>query len=123
MNYKNYFEFTGISSFYNPTLAADFAVFRRSFLCKNENYPISPSKYVVPARILHLSYIDYLRFCRDQLGAKLEEINGSGLVVPIFEFNETTNQFKKLLNTRVALIRAYQIEKERERKKENDREE
>ena len=66
------------------------------------DYP-SGSYNVLPARILHLTYPEYLRMCRDMLGA---EIRGKGSIYshPVFKMNSETLQFVKLLNKRVNLM-------------------
>ena len=58
---------------------------------------------VLPARIMNLSYAQYLRFCRDIV---LGEIRGKGNLypVPYFKQNKLTNQFVKLLNKRAEYI-------------------
>ena len=57
---------------------------------------------VLPARLLGLSFADYLRMCRDILGA---EIIGKGSKYPVAYFpkNATTRQFIKLLNGRAGV--------------------
>ena len=57
---------------------------------------------VLPARLLGLSFADYLRMCRDILGA---EIIGKGSKYPVVYFpkNATTRQFIKLLNGRAGV--------------------
>lgn len=54
---------------------------------------------IICARLFNLSYADYLRMCRDLMGA---EIIGKGHLYPVayFERNELTYQFLKLLNGR-----------------------
>lgn len=58
---------------------------------------------VLPARLLNLSYANYLRFCRDVLGA---EVHGKNKLypVPYFQRNEVLEQFLKLLNARTEMI-------------------
>ncbi len=58
---------------------------------------------VFPARVLNLSYADYLRYTRDRLGAELVG-KGTKYVVPYFDRNETTDAFVKLLNKRMEYI-------------------
>lgn len=55
------------------------------------------------ARLCNLSYAQYLRYCRDVLGA---EIVGKGHHYPIayFEVNETTRMFVKFLNSTMNYI-------------------
>lgn len=54
---------------------------------------------LMPARLLGLSYAQYLRFCRDVLGAK---VVGKGKLYPIAYFRNSpeVQQFLKLLNER-----------------------
>lgn len=58
---------------------------------------------ILPARLLNLSYAQYLRFCRDIVGG---EIIGKNTMYPIAYFNKsmTTNAFVRLLNTRMNLV-------------------
>lgn len=58
---------------------------------------------IIAARVMNLSYAQYLRFCRDIVGA---EIVGKGTMypVPYFKQNGTFYQFVKLLNNRANLI-------------------
>ena len=58
---------------------------------------------ILPARLLNLSYAQYLRFCRDVVGG---EIIGKNTMYPIAYFNKsmTTNAFVRLLNTRMNLV-------------------
>ena len=58
---------------------------------------------LLPARLLNLSYAQYLRFCRDIVGG---ELSGKRNVYPIvlFEKNAKTNMFVRLLNSRINLI-------------------
>lgn len=58
---------------------------------------------VFPARVLNLSYADYLRYVRDRLGAELIG-KGTKYVMPYFDRNETTDAFVKLLNKRMEYI-------------------
>ena len=57
---------------------------------------------VLPARLMGLSFADYLRMCRDVMGA---EVIGKGKKYPVVYFpkNKTTRQFIKLLNGRAAV--------------------
>lgn len=55
------------------------------------------------ARVLNLSYADFLRYCRDRLGAELIGKNRR-YVVPYFENNQSTSALIKLLNTRMEYI-------------------
>ena len=58
---------------------------------------------LLPARLLNLSYAQYLRFCRDIVGG---EIVGKKTVYPIAYFDKTmtTNAFIRLLNSRMNLV-------------------
>ena len=58
---------------------------------------IDGSYVLMPARLLGLSYADYLRFCRDVLGAF---VVGKGHKYPVAYFRATpeVQQFLKLLN-------------------------
>lgn len=58
---------------------------------------------VIAARALNLSYPDYLRYCRDRLGAKL--IGKHTLyVVPYFDNTPEVQLFIKLLNRRLEYV-------------------
>ena len=63
----------------------------------------SGSFNLLPARLLNLSYAQYLRFCRDIVGG---EIVGKKTVYPIAYFDKTmtTNAFIRLLNSRMNLV-------------------
>lgn len=63
----------------------------------------SGSFNLLPARLLNLSYAQYLRFCRDIVGG---EIAGKNMVYPVAYFNKTmtTNAFVRLLNSRMNLV-------------------
>ena len=63
----------------------------------------SGSFNVFIARLLNLTYADFLRYARDRLGAELIGKN-KRYVVPYFENNPTTTTFIKLLNTRMEYI-------------------
>lgn len=58
---------------------------------------IDGSYILLPSRLLNLSYADYLRFCRDILGAF---VVGKGHKYPVAYFRATpeVQQFLKLLN-------------------------
>lgn len=58
---------------------------------------------LLPARLLNLSYAQYLRFCRDIVGG---EIVGKKSAYPIAYFDKTmtTNAFVRLLNSRMNLV-------------------
>lgn len=71
-----------------------------------ENFPslsTTGSYNVLPARIFGLSYPQYLRFCRDIIGA---DIIGKNHVYPVAYFKKTinTNAFLRLLNSYTNLI-------------------
>lgn len=55
------------------------------------------------ARLLNLSYADYLRYSRDRLGAELVGKN-TRYVVPYYEDNASTSALIKLLNVRMKYI-------------------
>ena len=61
---------------------------------------------VFPARLLGLSYVQYLRFCRDILGAELIGKNKKYVSV-YFDRTDEVRQFIKLLNARAALAMNY----------------
>lgn len=89
-------------------------VYKEKFLIriKHENFEkffpngIKGSYNLMPARLLHLSYADYLRFARDVLGA---EVIGKKHRYPVAFFNRSNelNQFVKLLNKRMEFINKY----------------
>lgn len=58
---------------------------------------------VLEARVMNLSYAEYLRYARDRLGAELIGKNHK-YVIPYFDLNETTQMFVKLLNKRMDYI-------------------
>lgn len=58
---------------------------------------------VLIARLLNLSYADYLRYARDRLGADLIG-KGEKYVMAYFDNTETVKQFVKLLNQRMEYI-------------------
>lgn len=80
---------------------------RDKFLIK-PRFDLLPLKHttgsftVLPARLLGLNFADYLRMCRDIMGA---EVIGKGTKYPVVYFpkNKTTRQFIKLLNGRAAV--------------------
>lgn len=63
----------------------------------------SGSYNILFARLMGLSYAQYLRFCRDIVGA---ELTGKGHVYPVAYFSKTMNTvaFVRLLNSRMNLI-------------------
>ena len=58
---------------------------------------------LLAARLLNLSYAQYLRFCRDIVGA---EIHGKNCYYPVayFQRNDLSEQLVKLLNARTEFI-------------------
>ena len=70
-------------------------------MINHDNFPFETldvdSFSLMPARLLGLSYADYLRFCRDRLGAKVQ---GKGKKFPVAYFRSTpeVQQFVRLLN-------------------------
>lgn len=78
-------------------------------ICLNHDYFLFPtgttgSFNVFIARVLNLSYADFLRYCRDRLGAELIGKN-KRYVVPYFDKNnQSTSALIKLLNTRMEYI-------------------
>lgn len=63
----------------------------------------SGSYNVICARLMNLSYAQYLRFCRDVLGAEL--IGKNHLYpIPLFKRSGILSQFLKLLNNRANLV-------------------
>lgn len=71
-----------------------------------ENFPkmsTSGSFNLLPARLMNLSYAQYLRFCRDILSG---EIVGKGHIYPIAYLSKTQNTvaFVRLLNSRMHLV-------------------
>ena len=63
----------------------------------------SGSYNVFIARVLNLSYADYLRYARDRLGAELVG-KQSRYVVAYYDKNQATEAFVKLLNKRMEYI-------------------
>lgn len=63
----------------------------------------SGSYNVFIARVLNLSYADYLRYSRDRLGAELIG-KQSRYVVAYYDKNQATEAFIKLLNKRMEYI-------------------
>ena len=58
---------------------------------------------VLPARILNLSYTDYLRYARDRIGAELIG-KRSKYVTPYFNYTKEAQALVKLLNARMDYI-------------------
>ncbi len=52
---------------------------------------------VLPARVLGISYDTYLRFCRDELGARIVGKEGR-YPYPYFQMNQATKDFLVFLN-------------------------
>ena len=67
------------------------------------NMTTTGSYNLLPARLLGLSYADYLRFCRDELGA---EIIGKKSMYPVAYFPNKTSAEGLIqnLNTRMAIV-------------------
>lgn len=63
----------------------------------------SGSYNVFIARVLNLSYADYLRYSRDRLGAELIG-KQSRYVIAYYDKNQDTEAFVKLLNKRMEYI-------------------
>lgn len=68
-----------------------------------DGLPNGGSCNVICARLMGLSYAQYLRFCRDVLGA---EIYGKGSLYPIayFRKNALLMKFLRLLNNRANIV-------------------
>jgi hypothetical protein len=73
---------------------------------------------ILPARLMELSYAQYLIMCRELFGAELIG-KGTLYVYPLFERNDLTYQFLKLLNSRADYIIKV-IRKESLKTKSND---
>jgi hypothetical protein len=58
---------------------------------------------VIAARLLNLSYAEYLRFCRDVLGADLIGRNHL-YVLPYFDATPDVRRFVKMLNQRMKYV-------------------
>lgn len=58
---------------------------------------------LLPARLLNLTYAQYLRFCRDIIGA---DIKGKNCLYPVayFDRNLISEQLVKLLNARTEFV-------------------
>ncbi len=73
---------------------------------KHDNFYLAKtdgSYNVIMARLMNLKYADYLRFCRDILGATLIG-KGTKYVVPYFKKGENLFAFIKLLNARANFV-------------------
>lgn len=64
----------------------------------------SGSYNILAARLLNLEYADYLRYCRDMVGAELIGKN-SCYVIPYFSDLTKLNQLIKELDNRVDMIK------------------
>lgn len=89
----NFFKFEG--SPYMPTY--DVVEVNHEAFAKCFPNGIKGSYVLLPSRLLGLNYVDYLRYCRDKLGAF---ITGKNQKYPIAYFRSTpeTQQFLRLLN-------------------------
>lgn len=58
---------------------------------------------VLPARVLNLSYAQYLRYCRDRLGAELVG-RFAHSIIPLFEYTNEVALLLKLLNKRMEFV-------------------
>lgn len=70
-----------------------------------ENSYTVGSYAILPARFLNLSYADYLRFCRDILGATIIG-KGSRYPIPYFKREEEAAQLVRLLNGRANYLKS-----------------
>lgn len=63
----------------------------------------SGSYNILPARLMNLSYAEYLRFCRDRCGG---EIIGKGSLYPVVYFTKDspTTELVQTLNTRMEVV-------------------
>lgn len=75
----------------------------RPDLSKIPNGKMSGSWNILPARLLGISYADYLRFCRDILKAQVVGKN-TKYPIPYFRQTQEVVQFIRLLNKRVELL-------------------
>lgn len=62
---------------------------------------------VMPARVLGISYPDYLRMCRDIYGAEVRLDSPSGYPSVFFKNEALVTRLARLLNVRMALIEKY----------------
>lgn len=68
-----------------------------------ETYEISPTGLkILPARLLKLSYPDYLQTCVDDFNAKIEIEDG--IPIPIFSKTDLVKLFLQILNARLEYI-------------------
>jgi hypothetical protein len=98
MNREKYFEIEVTD--YSKRLCRITPIANNSFL---PNFEQNKYYEIIYARLMKLSYPNYLRFCRDVLGADLKE-DSEGFVHALFPKNDTTQQFVKLLNNRARLV-------------------
>ena len=77
--------------------------FLRSNLDMFASISTKGSYNLLPARLMNLSYAQYLRYCRDIIGG---EITGKGNKYPIvhFDYNEKAVNFLTTLNTRIYIV-------------------
>ena len=70
------------------------------------NFPsgATGSLNVFTARVAGLSYPDYLRYCRDKLGAEIVGKNGYYLIT-YFSNDKKVQDFVKFLNQRIEVIK------------------
>lgn len=101
MIYKQYFKFKGLEVFNEGYVYAD----KDSF-----NLTSFESQIILPARLLHLEYADYLFFCKSFLGAEIVVVDS--LPIPLFKFDSMVLQLIKLLNKRMQLVLTMKKEKE-----------
>lgn len=87
----------------NPVYQDKYMIY---FDCPSAYFPkgTDGSYDVLIARLLGLSYPDYLRFARDRLGAELIGKNRKYVTVLFNIGNETVETFIKLLNLRMEYI-------------------
>ena len=67
------------------------------------NIKTSGSFSLLPARVMNLTQAQYLRFCRDIIGAEIQGKN-SLYPIPYFKKRPATASFVRLLNTRMQYI-------------------
>jgi len=89
---------------------------------KVENLPFKKTEgslNVLAARVMEISYADFLRLCRDEFGA---QITGKGHKYPVayFELNEPFYAFLKLLNTRMDFILKREALRKKQEQEENN---
>lgn len=73
---------------------------------KHESWPdmrTEGSYAILPCRLMGLGYADYLRYCRDVLGAKVIS-NGGVYCLVLFEETEKASEFIKFLNKRADFV-------------------